>query len=82
MSGLISRQEQSIAGEDGATELPEWEIWACAQAVERQYGEDGPRHIAERIGELALAGDVAGIATWKRIAAAFDAVRNEGKTKQ
>jgi hypothetical protein len=48
------------------------EIWACALAVERSHGENAPRHVAERIGELATAGDQEGIETWKRIASALD----------
>lgn len=62
--------------------LPDWEIWACAHALERMHGERAPAHIAERIGELVLRGDMAGIATWKRIAAAFDALASKGKTRQ
>lgn len=52
--------------------LPEWELWACALAIERQYGDDAPQHIAERIGALAMAGDEAGVETWKAIAARYD----------
>jgi hypothetical protein len=54
---------------------PEQERWAEALAVERRYGAEAPRHVAERIGELALAGDVAGIARWKAIAIKLDALR-------
>ncbi|WP_066807087.1 DUF6961 family protein [Sphingomonas asaccharolytica] len=52
--------------------LPEWELWACALAIERQYGDDAPRHIAERISALAIAGDEAGVETWKAIANRYD----------
>lgn len=52
--------------------LAEWEIWACALEVERQYGDDAPRHIAERIRDLSLAGDEAGVETWKAIADRYD----------
>lgn len=48
------------------------ELWACALAVEWQYGDRAPVHIAERIGELALQGDLAGVEAWKQIAARFD----------
>ena len=44
------------------------EIWAAALHVERQHSEDAPRFIAERIGALAIAGDIEGVATWKAIA--------------
>lgn len=68
--------------ESAWTNLQEWEIWACARAIEVNYWEDGPKHIAERIGQLALSGDNAGVTTWKRIASAYDALTNGGKTKQ
>lgn len=44
------------------------ELWACAVHVFRAHGANAPRHIAERIGALALAGDSDGIATWQAIA--------------
>jgi len=52
------------------------EVWAEALWVEQNKGGDGPRFIAERIADLALKGDEAGIARWKRIAAAFDDLRS------
>lgn len=51
---------------------PEQERWAEALAVEKLYGKDGPRFIAERIGALAIAGDQAGIDRWKAIALKYD----------
>jgi hypothetical protein len=54
---------------------PERELWACAIEIERQYGEAAPAFIAERIGALAMAGDVAGMARWKAIATCVDAMR-------
>lgn len=53
----------------------EQHIWACALATEKQYGERAPLHVAERIGALAVAGDLAGIAMWKAIAVRLDALR-------
>lgn len=50
------------------TGLPDWELWACADTVVRQHGPGAPRFVAERIGALVLAGDAAGVATWKAIA--------------
>jgi len=56
--------------------LTDKELWACAMEVQRQHGEQAPVFIAERIGALALAaGDEAGIATWKAIAARYDQLR-------
>ncbi len=48
------------------------ERWAEALAVERQYGDKAPSHIATRIGELASAGDEAGVERWKAIATRLD----------
>lgn len=47
----------------------EQHLWACALAVERQHGARAPVFVAERIGALALAGDVSGVERWKAIAA-------------
>ena len=47
---------------------PERELWACANHMHVQHGADAPRVIAERIGELALEGDLAGVQNWRAIA--------------
>lgn len=52
----------------------EQHLWACALAIERQHGERAPLHVAERIGALALVGDVAGVERWKAIAARMQAL--------
>ena len=49
--------------------LTERELWACAIEVLRQHGSRAPAFVAERIGALVLAGDAAGVATWKATAA-------------
>ncbi|WP_152616661.1 DUF6961 family protein [Sphingomonas sp. ERG5] len=54
---------------------PDRERWAEALAVERQHGDRAPAFIAERIAALALAGDIAGVARWKDIAARIDQLR-------
>ncbi|WP_420854222.1 DUF6961 family protein [Sphingopyxis granuli] len=54
---------------------PERELWACAAMIERQHGDDAPVWIAQRIGELALAGDAAGVERWKAIAGKLDQLR-------
>lgn len=54
---------------------PDQERWAEALAVERQHGEDAPRFIAERIGALALAGDMDGVLRWREIASRLDEIR-------
>jgi hypothetical protein len=40
--------------------------------VLEQHGDEAPRHIAERIGALALDGDELGIEVWRKIAARVD----------
>lgn len=47
-------------------------VWAEALWVEQNKGEDCPALMAEQITHLALKGDEAGGARWKRIAAAYD----------
>jgi hypothetical protein len=51
---------------------PDEERWAEALAIERQYSDQAPLHVAERIGALTLADDEAGVARWKEIAARLD----------
>lgn len=57
---------------------PEREVWAVALHVQRQQGERAPVFIAERIGALAIVGDMAGVDRWKAIAAALDQLRRVG----
>jgi hypothetical protein len=44
------------------------ELWALALWVEKHHRADGPRFIAERVGEAALAGDQLGIDLWRAVA--------------
>ena len=48
--------------------LSDLELWAAANMVLTTHGECAPVFLAERIGALALAGDVEGIAVWQAIA--------------
>jgi len=52
--------------------LSDWELWACAAEVIRRHGNGAQLHVAERIGSLGLAGDVAGVHAWKLIAQRVD----------
>ena len=52
--------------------LGDWELWACAQQVMKQHGVRAPLHAATRIGELAVRNDIAGVETWREIAARID----------
>lgn len=58
--------------------LTDRELWGCAEEVIKQHGAKSPMHVARRIGELATAGDLAGIATWKAIAARVDQLMDYG----
>lgn len=46
----------------------DWRL-AEALAIQKRYGDSAPRWIAERLGALALAGDVEGVERFKAIAA-------------
>ena len=50
----------------------EQERWAEALMFERLHGSRAPVHVAERIGALALAGDMAGVERWREIARRLD----------
>lgn len=51
------------------------ELWGVAAEALKQHGGNAPRHVAERVGELVLKGDTAGVATWKEIAFRLDQIR-------
>ncbi len=54
---------------------PERERWAEALALDWQYGEQAPTHVAERIAALALENDEGGVNRWMQIAARLDQLR-------
>jgi len=60
--------------------LGDKELWACAHQVLKTHGDSAPRHVAERIGELALQGDAEGVATWKAIARRLSDLAGLGPT--
>lgn len=49
----------------------EKELWALALWVEKRHGEDGPRYIAKKVGEMVLAGEAGGVDLWKAVAERF-----------
>ena len=53
---------------------PDEERWAEALMIERQHGVGAREHVAERLTQLALAGDDAGVARWLKIATRLDAL--------
>ncbi len=73
--GIPGRQDimPSAGGCAGLTD--DQHIWACALAIETQYGTKAPLHVAERIGTLAQAGDADGVAMWQAIALRLDRLR-------
>ena len=56
---------------------PDQERWAEALAIERIHGDRAPLWVAERIGALALAGDVAGVERFNQIAKRLDELRGK-----
>jgi len=52
--------------------IAEQELWACAHLLLQQHGANAPAFIAERIGALAIKGDLEGVETWKQIAHRMD----------
>jgi hypothetical protein len=52
--------------------------WAEALAIEKAHGPLAARYVAERIAALALAGDEAGVARMKQIAARLDQLGKGG----
>ena len=45
--------------------------------VHRQHGDNAKLLVADRIGALALTGDIAGIALWKEVAKRLDELGND-----
>lgn len=50
----------------------EVDIWRAANLLVQHHGPKAPIHAAMRADELLEAGDMAGLAVWKRIARAID----------
>ncbi len=46
--------------------------WAAALLVEKHHGTGGERFIAERIGQLVIEDDIAGVEMWLRISRCFE----------
>lgn len=54
---------------------PEQERWAEALAVDQRHGSMASAVIEERVRTLSLAGDEAGVARWREIAARHDQLK-------
>lgn len=57
---------------------PERERYAEALMIERIHGDQASAHIAERVAELATAGDMAGVQRWIEIADRLDRLQRRG----
>jgi hypothetical protein len=66
----------------GSMTLSDWELWACANEVERQHREGAAAYVAERIRALGIAGDDAGVLAWQAIAARLDQLRCTGGSRE
>jgi hypothetical protein len=56
--------------------IPEINIWRAAQLMIKRYGDNALEETAARANEVALVGDDAGAATWRRIMAAVTQLAN------
>jgi hypothetical protein len=56
--------------------IPEIDIWRAATVMLKRYGDKALEQSAARADELALAGDVDGADTWRRITAAVEQLAN------
>ncbi len=52
--------------------IPDLDIYRSAQALIKQHGQDAPIHAAMRADAMLEAGDLGGVATWKRILQAVE----------
>jgi hypothetical protein len=57
--------------------IPEIDIWRVANLMLKRYGDNAEVESARRADELATAGDIAGVAVWRRIS---DAIRQLANT--
>ncbi len=52
--------------------IPDLDIWRSANVLVKQQGEDAPIHAAMRADAMLEAGDLDGLAVWKRILKAIE----------
>lgn len=72
------RRETSLGDPAQAkmTITPEQELWAIALWVEKTQGENGELHIACEMDRLLAAGDLDGVAMWRKIRERFRSLRD------
>ena len=56
--------------------IPDLDIYRSAQVLVKQHGEDAPVHAAMRADAMLEAGDLDGLAVWKRILRAVEELAN------
>ncbi len=57
--------------------IPDLDIYRSAQVLVKQHGQDAPIHAAMNADELLEAGDLDGVAVWKRILRALEELQRE-----
>ena len=58
---------------------PDEQLWGAALAILRIHGDGARMHVVERLGTLALDGDLEGVAVWQGIAARLEElIQNQG----
>ncbi len=45
--------------------------------MQQRYGDQAGKHTAQQVGRLAIAGDQAGVARWRKFAARFDQLQTD-----
>ena len=54
------------------------QLWGAAAMILRIHKDGARIHVVDRLGELALAGDLDGVAVWQGIAARMEALMQGG----
>ena len=57
--------------------IPDLDIYRSAGVIIKQYGEDAPIHAAMRADAMLEAGDLDGLAVWKRILLAVEGLQTK-----
>jgi hypothetical protein len=57
---------------DGVTTITEWELWACANEMIRQHGDNAGPFAAMRSDALMDEGDAGGARIWRLISTRID----------
>ena len=66
---------------DVPTASDDYVLWSAATIILKRYGNNAPRHVAERIGTLARDGDALGVQAWQQIASRIDRILRPGATQ-